>query len=449
MIETKSDRNRILITVMLVVSFLVLLPCVYFTYKFYSLSKTSYVKLSENSSLDYKVCLKKNDFYEDKCVESGNQYVASLIDYIPANIDYKLDFLGKDVDFKYQYKVVALFNVIDKDNKRALFTKKETLYESEEISANNNANISYDLDINYNKYNDLLSDFVTIYDLEETINTLKIYLNVDISGDGNTSMENINKDSVVSLSIPLTRKTVDVDIKSVESINDTDVLIKSAENSMLYLFSAGVCLLIFLILIIYVIWYYKSTRTILEIYQKRIKKITSTYDSYIQRINGSYPIGASQICKVVSFRDMLEIKDTSDKPLLMLENEAKTGTFFIIPVGEGVIYTYALRVEDIMAEKDGTTAPDYDIEDMNIIKPEEKKKTRKYTKEKIKEDIEKTTSIGIIDDKNAIKGTKNSDESLYDQLEKTAVFKAIKDNYYFPDTKIKRKKTTTKKKKTK
>ncbi|MBQ1812760.1 MAG: hypothetical protein II119_02300, partial [Bacilli bacterium] len=70
MIETKSDRNRILITVMLVVSFLVLLPCVYFTYKFYSLSKTSYVKLSENSSLDYKVCLKKNDFYEDKCVES-------------------------------------------------------------------------------------------------------------------------------------------------------------------------------------------------------------------------------------------------------------------------------------------------------------------------------------------------------------------------------------------
>ncbi len=445
MIENKSDRNRILITVMLIVAFLALLSCLYFAYRFYSLSKTSYVKLSENSSLDYKVCLKENDFYESKCVESGNQYVASLIDYIPAKIDYNLDFLGKDVDFKYNYKVVALFNVIDKDNKRALFIKRETLYESEELSANNKAKISYDLDIDYNKYNDLLSNFVTIYDLDETINTLKIYLNINISDDGNTSMESINKESVVSLSIPLTRKTVDVDIKSVENVSDTDVLIKSAENNFLYLFSSGLCLFIFLVLIIYVVWYYKNTRTILEIYQKRIKKITSTYDSYIQRINGSYPIGASQICKVVSFRDMLEIKDTSDKPLLMLENESKTGAFFIIPVGEGVIYTYALRVEDIMAEKDGTTAPDYDIEDMNIIKPEEKKKPRKYTKEKIKEDIEKTTSIGIIDDKNAIKGTKNSDENLYDQLEKTAVFKAIKDNYYFPEKKVKKRKSTKKK----
>ena len=446
MLESKRERNKLLITIMLVFAFIALIPCGYFVYRYYSLNKSHFVKLSEKSEVDYKVCLKENNFYEEKCVEKNNQYVASLIDYIPASFSYDLKFLGKDVDFKYNYKIEAIFDVIDKDNKRALFTKKEILYESDEIASSNSANIDYKLDIDYNKYNDLLSSFVTIYDLDETTNTLKVNLTVNILEDGNTSMSEINKGPVVSLSIPLTRKTVNVDIKALENVSDTNVLIKSAENSVINLISAGGCLLISLSLIIYVIYYYASTRTILEIYERRIRKITSTYDSYIQRISGSYPIGASQICKVVSFRDMLEIKDSSDKPLLMLENEAKTGTFFIIPVGEGVIYTYALRVEDIMAEKDGTIAPDYDIGDIGVVE-EKKRKPRKYTKEKIKEDIEKTTSISIVDDKNAIKGTKNSTESLYDQLEKTATFKAIKDNYYFPEKKIKTtKKRTTKKK---
>ncbi len=444
MLESKRERNKLLISVMLVIAIFMLLLGGYFVYRFYSSNKEEYVKLSEKSELDYKVCLKENNFYDDKCLDKNNQYVASLIDYIPAKFDYDLKFLGKSINFKYIYKVEARFNVIDKDNKRTLFTKKEVLYESEEKSVSNEAHIKYDLNIDYNKYNDLLSKFVTIYDLDETINDLNVYLKVNIT-DGNTLMEDITKDSVVSLSIPLTRKTVDVNIKAAEGISNTNVLIKDNENNTLNMVSAFVCVLISLMIIAYLIYYYLSTRTVLEIYQTRIKKITSTYDSYIQRISGNYPIGASQICKVVSFRDMLEIKDTSDKPLLMLENEAKTGTFFMIPVGEGVIYTYALRVEDIMAEQDGTNPPDYDITDFDI-KEEKPKRKKKYTKEKIKEDIEKTTMLNIIDDKNAIKGTKDNDESLYDQLEKTATFKSIKDNYYFPDTKIKKKKKTTKNK---
>ena len=444
MLESKRERNRVLITVMLVFAFVMLIPCACFIYRFYYLNKSHYVKLSEKSSVDYKVCLKENNFYDDKCVDKNNQYIASLIDYIPANFNYDFKFLGKNVDFKYNYKIEALFNVIDKDNKKALFTKKEVLYESDTKSSSESANIKYDLNIDYNNYNDLLSSFVTIYDLEETINTLKVNLIVNILGDGTTSMDTINKDSVVSLSIPLTRKTVNVDINAAENVSDTNVLIKNSENNILNLVSAGIFFLISLILIAYVIYYYESTKTILEIYQSRIKKITSTYDSYIQRISGSYPIGASQICKVVSFRDMLEIKDSSDKPLLMLENEAKTGTFFMIPVGEGVIYTYALRVEDIMAEKDGTIAPDYNIDDIGVVE-----KPKKYTKEKIKEDIEKTTMLNIVDDKNAIKGTKDTDEDLYDQLEKTATFKAIKDNYYFPEKKTKKNKKSTKASKSK
>ena len=442
----KRERNKVLIIVMLVLAFLMLLPAVFFAYRYYSLSKPEYVKLSENSSVDYSVCLSKNKFYEDKCISKNNQYIASLIDYIPAKLNYDFKFLGKNVNFKYLYKIKAKFDVIDKDNKGTLFTKSEILYESDYINASNEAVINYDLDIDYNKYNELLSSFITIYDLDETINTLNISMDVNIYNDGNLYMDDIAKESVINLSIPLTRKTINIDMNETKNISNTNVPVKSSNNIEINLVTSGIFTLASLVLVIYVIYYYMHTRTILEIYQGRIRKIITTYDSYIQRITGNYPIGACQICKVASFRDMLEIKDSSDKPLLMLENEAKTGTFFIIPIGEGVIYTYALRVEDIMAEQDGTKAPDYNIEDINV--DVEEVKPKKYTKEKIKEDIEKTISLNIIDDENAIKGTKNSDEDLYEQLEKTATFKAIKDNYYFPEKKVKAKRKTSKNKKT-
>ena len=103
----------------------------------------------------------------------------------------------------------------------------------------------------------------------------------------------------------------------------------------------------------------------------------------------------------------------------MLENKEKTGTFFLIPVGEGVIYTYAIRVVDIESEIKGTKAPEYDVEDIKENKPE--KKT--YTIDKIKEDIKNTTEIEILDDCNAILGTKNSDEDLYEQLGKTSEYR--------------------------
>ena len=442
--ELDEIKHRKIITIVMYLSSTFILICgLFLFYRFYSLNKAHYIKLTESSKLDYNVCLKENDFFGTKCLDKDNQYVASLIDYIPASFNYSLLFSDNSFDYNYSYKIDAKFNVIDKDNKRTLFTKTETLYQSETIKTNNKANIHYDLNIDYNKYNDILNSFITLYDLDETSNTLEVFMHVNVSSSGNTSMDDISKDSVISLSIPLTRKTVNIDIKGISSDhNATNILVKNTNRYKFILFFAVAPIVIAMIIYIYVLYYTNKNKTVLEIYQKRIKKILNMYDSYIQRITGSYPIGASQICKVARFKDILEIKDSSDKPLLMLENEEKTGTFFIIPVEKGILYTYALRVEDIMAEKNGEVIPDYNIEDIGST-------PKKYTKEKIKEDIEKTTTLGIIDDKNAIKGTTNTDESLYDQLEKTASFKIIKEYSDFLDSDISKKKIRKKTKKTK
>ena len=397
-------------------------------YNYYSLSKGHYINYVEDSNVDYVVCLKENTFYENRCVSNGNQYVASLIEYIPATFNYKLDFTNGNIEYVYNYKIVAEFNVLDNENDKVLYTKEEVIYKSEDKVSSSGINVSYNLNIDYNKYNDLLNSFISVYDLSQTKNTLKVSMDVDIKNKGNNNIDltSLNSSKATSITIPLTTKTVNVDISGTALGTDNNRLVVKPERNYLFVLVIGVIFIIVGVgLYIFISYINKKSRTIKEIYEDRIKKITLAYDSYIQKITGDYPIGASQICKVTSFKDMIEIKESSEKPLLMLENKEKTGTFFLIPVGEGVIYTYAIRMEDIEAEKKGTKAPDYNEEDITTNKKSSKKI---YTIEKIKEDIRNTTEIEILDDENAILGTNNSDEDLYEQLGKTSEYNFSKKN---------------------
>ena len=390
-------------------------------YTYYTLSKGKEIEYRENSNIDYSVCLKDNQFYDNKCVSKGNQYVASLIDYIPANFNYRLDFLNSGVEYVYNYSIIAEFNVLDNENDKVLYTKEEVLYVSDDKTSNGGININYNLNIDYNKYNNLLNNFISVYDLNQTKNTLKVSMDVNVKNKDNQNIDfsQVNASKATSITIPLTTKTVNIDISGTTLNTDNDKIVIKPDRSYALILVIGITLLatgvITIILFSYLI---KKNKTVREIYEERIKKITLAYDSYIQKITGDYPIGASQICKVSSFRDMIEIKESSEKPLLMLENKEKTGTFFLIPVGEGVIYTYAIRIVDIEAELNGLTPPDYEAQDIST-----KHNAKKfYTMEKIQEDIKNTTEIEILDDKNAILGTKNSDEDLYEQLGKTSEY---------------------------
>ena len=116
-------------------------------YSYYILSKGREIEYRENSNIDYSVCLKENQFYDNKCVSKGNQYVASLIDYIPANFNYRLDFLNSGVEYVYNYSIIAEFNVLDNENDKVLYTKEEVLYVSDDKASNGGININYNLNI--------------------------------------------------------------------------------------------------------------------------------------------------------------------------------------------------------------------------------------------------------------------------------------------------------------
>ena len=312
--------------------------------------------------------------------------------------------------------------------------KKKAIYDTNKggeylLRCAENANINT-FDYYYNRmkkmtlfrsYNEKVGmDLSYIYDLNNIVSKLNINLYVNIQ-DIENATKDLKERKVSSLTIPLTEKTVSVDIGDESIVNNNKQIDLVRTTNSLWAISASI--LFFFVSIIYtmfLILYSRKTRTAQMIYEKEIKSIMSNYDSYIQKINGSYDIGTSQVLKIETFNDMLEIRDTLRQPILMLENEQKNGTFFIIPATNSIIYTYALRVVDIKAKIDGKEIPTYDITE---IPHQDFKKKKKYTDEYIKDQITMTTAMKKVDADNVIKGNKDKDTNLYDQLEKTSSYK--------------------------
>ena len=384
---------------------------------YFSGEKVQYISYNENSKVDYKVYLKENDFYKEEYLNKDQGYISNLIKYISTDFDYYIKF-SKEANFKYSYRISAEVDVKDENSDSNIYHFSEDLVTKSDIVGNKSLDFDKKIDINYDEYNDKIRKFKDIYDLNNSISTLNINLYIAIDNIDDTSL-NINEKKVSSITIPLTEKTVSIDINN-EIIQDNinKMVINKVHNHNWILLISLVFLLFSVVYTIYLIIYSRRTRTAQMIYEKEIKSIMNNYDSYIQKISGTYDIGTSQVLKIESFNDMLEIRDTLKQPILMLENEKKNGTFFIIPATNSIIYTYALRVVDIKAKMEGKEVPTYDITE---IPHADFQKNKKYTDKFIKDQIMMTTKLPSIDEKNVIKGSK-SDEDLYNQLEKTSSF---------------------------
>lgn len=408
---------------LLILSVVLLMSALFLFYRYFYLSMPRYVNYTEDSNLNYKVIYKDNNFFNDGSQTANNKYIASLIDYVKADFKYSISFLEKNINYSYKYKIVANVRVLDNEDKEKIYEENDVIFESGVLTGSGTTNINKSVDIDYNKYNDLINNFKNTYSLKDADSKLNVSMYIELNSYGNNDIEEVNKKAVVSLSMPLTKRTTGIDLSNeLTKSADRKILIKSTANYT-HLLVIGIIEVIFSFIEIGImIFYRKKTRTIKNIYKREIKKLQNTYAGYIQRISSKYEIGASQVIKVESFNDMLEIKDTLKTPILMLENEAKDGTFFIIPATNGIIYAYALRVVDILARKKGMDAPDYDLNNID------KKIPKKYTEEFIDKQIEETRSIKVIDAKNTIRGTKDEDGNLYDQLDKTITMKPIKNS---------------------
>lgn len=304
-------------------------------------NKIKYIKYTEQGNVDYKVYLKKNNFFEEKYLEENKEYISSLIDNVQAQFKYNLSIEQENIINKYTYKILSNVKVTDKTTKKNLYDKTEILMpEKENLLDQKQINIKETVEIDYNKYNDLINKFISIYEVGNIESDLTVNMIIDIM-DSNEKI----KESIITLRIPLTTNTMDIDIKNnlVEEKNNVIKYKKEKKYNLLFILISVISLLIDLVLIIKLIIYIKKTRNIITKYKKEKKKILRNYSQYIQKIDNKIDYEKYEQINVSTFTDLLEIRDAMQSPILMIEE--KNCTKFIIPT-ENILYIYTIEIKE-------------------------------------------------------------------------------------------------------
>ena len=291
------------------------------------------LKYEENNSLNYKVYLKDNSYFDVGYLDENRTYITSLIDHINVNYDYNLKFNEKvDGTYTYRVDVTVLANKPNGEN-GYYWSKKYNIVNPTTKKIDNDGSISIKetLDIDYNKYNNILEDFKKEYSIS-TDGLLKVDLVVNSNISNESFKDTLTIPADLNLSIPLLEKAVEATIDKNAVSNDNLFV---TENVNLNKYKLGciilgiLILLIDLVLIIGIIIVRIRNKNN-HLYLATLKKIVDTHDSIIANIENMPDLSDLKIIKVSSFNELLDVYNEVRMPINFYENKRRNKAIFMI-----------------------------------------------------------------------------------------------------------------------
>lgn len=345
----KSKRKKLIMILSLAIAILLLCTTI-FGLVFYKLNTTFYVKYTEKSDMSYSVRLKPNDFYEEEVLDGGMTYVVELIDTIQAELNYSLSIKNPNVEYSYNYIIDAVTVIKEKNTKSVILNKEENLYKSDvkTVSSDKTLQINHPINVDFNKYNDEVTNFVNQLMLkEQVVCELLINAQINIVGNCQEFIQEKAESHDLSIKVPLATNLSEIQItSSIPAYQQKSLACRSypsTRNVTLVLFiifaSISALITIALIIVIYL------TRNDDINYEIKVKRIVANYKSYIQKLLSEFDFTGYKVLKLESFKDLIEIRDTIQQPILMYENEHQTSTKFMVPTDSGLVYLFELIVE--------------------------------------------------------------------------------------------------------
>ena len=314
------------------------------------MNRTYYIEYTENGSVDYKVNLKENNFFEEDSVGAGQSYVASLIENIVADFKYNLQIDNENVEFEYVYSVDAQLIIANKDTGDYIYKPVYNLIPETTATAKNRDSVKFgtSVSIDYNEYDKIATSFINTYGLKNTTSTLVVTMNVRVISTC-SEFENPSNENTyfTALNIPLTEENFSMFTTSSNTESQSKVLACTngvSQKVFLILTIVFACLaaLQAIALVIFVF----ITRNEDVNYTNKVRKIVSSYRSFIQQIEGQFDVEGYQVVPVKTFKEMLNIRDTIQSPILMFENIDQTVTEFVIPTNTKILYTFEIKVDN-------------------------------------------------------------------------------------------------------
>lgn len=347
--EYKRNRRKwILIQAIALAVVMVLMLTSFAIYD--KLNDTYYIEYTENGSVDYKVNLKENSFFDQPSVGAGQSYIASLIENIPANFKYHLAMDNATVGFEYTYWINAQLIIANKDTEDHIYDPTFELVPETTVSVSNRDSLDFGTSVNidYNRYNKIANDFISAYGLKGATSILVVTMNVKVLSTCDEFQNQSNQNTYFSaLNIPLTVDNFSMFTTSSNPESTSKVLAcKGGAGQLVFLILTLVFVFLAFAQAVVLVVFIFITKNEDVTYTNKVRKILSSYRSFIQQIEGQFNTKGYQVVILKTFKEMLSIRDTIQSPILMFENIDQTVTEFVIPTNTDVIYMFEIKVDN-------------------------------------------------------------------------------------------------------
>ena len=313
------------------------------------MNRTYYIEYTENGSIDYKVYLNENEFFEEDYVGMNQSYVSGLIKNVTADFVYKLNMDAENVGFDYSYKIDAQMIIANKSTGDNIYAPTFELVPEtrESVQEGNRLQIRKSVLVDYHEYNALATEFISAYGLKDTTSTLVVTMTVNVLSSCAEFEGDSQNSYFVSLNIPLVQENFSMHTTSTTQDAGSKVLAcKGAVNQNVFLIIAIVLLSIAVLQAAFLTVFIYITRNEDVNYTNKVRKLVSQYRSFIQQMDGQFDTEGYQIVPIKTFTEMLGIRDTIQSPILMFENLDQTMTEFVIPTNTKILYAFTIKVDN-------------------------------------------------------------------------------------------------------
>lgn len=340
-----SFNARIVINLILII--IIVISLIISSFLSFSITNPEVINYKDKSSIDYKIYLKKNDFYETDYLNKGMAYVASLIDRISVKYNYNFN-VNRDSDIDLKYKVMAKL-VISSQNNSKIFYENEYEIAKEEVAEIRNENeylLNKEVIIDYDYYNNLVNKFKSRYAVN-TKSCLEVYLQVDEESK-ETNDYYLNNQTKTILSIPLSEQEINIGLEE-KIVNDSKQIMSDAKfifYDIRFLIIDVILLISFIISLIKLFKKISSVFSKKSNYDKYVNRLLRGYDRLIVNVRTAPNLEDYNIVKVESFEELIDIRDNIKEPIrYFVITEHQKCEFFI--TNHNDLYLYIIKSVDL------------------------------------------------------------------------------------------------------
>lgn len=305
---------------------------------------SSILKYKEKSDISYKVYVKPNEYFKEDYLEEGSTYIAPLIDYFELNYSYNNNF-SEVVDYRGSYNVTADLVIYSSDNSsKPVMTKKYTLLDNNEFSGSDKS-IYLNVDkqkIDYDEYNKIVQT------LKKEITpsaTLVINYNTRYTYKTNRMDEEETINSTSSLQIPISNRTINVDLTK-SNLDNTNSIKQNSGISYFQVLFFMITVFLCLLDLVVIIYYLFKRIDDKDDYIKTKDKLLREYDRMITESKSRIEFNEdTTFIEIKSFEELIDVHDNLGLPIVFSEIKENNSCEFIIKNNNDV-YRYVLRKKE-------------------------------------------------------------------------------------------------------